>query len=189
MSPVQSALAAYRTFFDNLAAFAPIALAWALISASPSLVALFAATRTLPESEDATLLAIAPTLLTLLLSIAASACVSIVWYRFVIRGEPASRLFPATTEVVAPYVTRLVVASLPTVILATLIYWLSWEVVNPIQGASNYLATSVWFATTARLLLVLPASATGDIHVRRVDVGKLLGSWPDQLRRVNLQRR
>lgn len=162
MSPFETAGSAYQTFFGNLASFLSVALAWAVITAIPSTIALLGADANLAENDDATLIAIAPTLLTLPLSIAGSVCTAIVWYRFVVRGEPVMRILPANTEVIAPYVTRLLVASLPTVILATLIYWLSWETVSPLQGASLYLGTSFLFAASARLLLVLPASATGD---------------------------
>jgi hypothetical protein len=162
MRVAKTVWAAYRRLFDNLAAFLPIALAWVFVTALPSAAALLAADADLPESSDLTLLAVAPTLLAVLLSLAASVCVAIVWYRAVIQGEPAQRLFPASTEVIAPYITRLLLASLPTVLLATLILWTSWEDESPLQGAAVYLATSLIFAATARFLLVLPASATGD---------------------------
>lgn len=162
MRVTETVWAAYLLLSRNLASFLSIALAWVLMSAIPSAIALLGADADLPESDDATLIAIAPTFLTLLLSIAGSVCMAIVWYRFVIRGEPVARLFPETTEVIPPYVTRLLVASLPTVVLATLIYWFSWDTVTPIQGASIYVGTSLLFAATARFLLILPASATGD---------------------------
>jgi len=154
--------AAYRRLFDNLAAFLPIAFAWVFVTALPSAAALAAADADLPDSSGLTLLAVAPALLAVLLSMAASVCVGIVWYRAVIQGEPAQRLFPASTEVIAPYVTRLLVASLPIALPATLILRTSWEDDSPLQAAAIYLATSLVFAASARFLLVLPASATGD---------------------------
>ena len=162
MRVAETVWAAYRRLFDNLAAFFPIALAWVFVTALPSVTALLTVDANLPESDDATLLAIAPTLLTLLLSMAASVCVAIVWYRFVIRAEPAQRFFPAAPEVIAPYVTRLLVASLPTAFLAALIIWTSWEDDGPLQGTAIYVGASLMLAAMARFLMVLPASATGD---------------------------
>jgi hypothetical protein len=162
MRAAETVWAAYRRLFDNLAAFLPIAFAWVFVTALPGLAALRTADAKLPEGSDTTLLAMAPILLAVLLSMAASVCLAIVWYRAVIQGEPTQRMFPTSTDVIAPYVTRLLVASLPTVLLSMLILWISWENESPLQGAAIYIASSLIFAATARFLLVLPASATGD---------------------------
>jgi hypothetical protein len=98
----------------------------------------------------------------MIVSIAASICVAIVWHRFIILGERAGRLLPASMEVVGPFVVRVLAASVPLAVWVIVVIWALPDDETIAVSAAIYAGTSILFALFARFLLILPASATGD---------------------------
>ena len=154
--------ASYRLLFANFGAFSSSALLWVLLAALPALFANLTLPIERPDEDQMTLVDMAPGLLTMIVSIAASICVAIVWHRFVILGEPAGRMLPASMEVVGPFAVRVLAALVPLAIWVIFVATMLADDETIALTAAIYAGTSILFALSAQLLLILPASATGD---------------------------
>jgi hypothetical protein len=154
--------ASYRLLFANFGAFSSSALLWVLLAALPVLFANLTLPIERPDDDQMALVNMAPGLLTMIVSIAASICVAIVWHRFVILGERAGRLLPASMEVVGPFVVRVLAASVPLGIWVIFVATVLADDETIALTVAIYAGASILFALSARFLLILPASATGD---------------------------
>jgi hypothetical protein len=158
----ETAWASYRLLFANWRAFLWPALAWSAAVAAAELLA--AITAEAPAADaDMFLVRLAPYVLYVFVAIAGSTCVSIVWHRFVILGEPPARLFPASVDVIGPYFARMVALMAPMIALYALTTWSTWsDTESVVADAVWYGGTTLLAAAAARLLLILPAAAAGD---------------------------
>lgn len=164
MNITQTVWASYRTPFVNPGAFAGAAVFWSIASIGAKATALVLTENALPDSGANTILVVlAPYLLALIVAVTGSVCLSIVWHRFLILGEAPNRLFPANRDVIGPYFVRSAAAmTLPigVILLGTWAYRENSDSV--VLGALDYFAAPIILARLGRLLLILPASATGD---------------------------
>lgn len=158
MRVVETVWAAYRLLFANLGAFLRTAVRWALLA---TILAIVSGTSRL--ADQGTLVYITPYLLTLFVSTAGSICLAIVWHRFVILGEPATRFFPADRDVVGPYVVRATIAMAAPIAFFETASATFWDAEDGIAvDAAVHGTTALLLAAFARFVLVLPAAAVGD---------------------------
>ena len=161
----ETAWASYRLLFTNWRAFLLPALAWSAAIAGTELLA--AITANAPTAEaDMFLVRLAPYLLNILIAIGGWLCIAIVWHRFVILGEPASRFFPGSVDVIGPYLARMLALMLPMLAIYAIVMWRYWtESEYTAAQAIWYAGAALMGAAAARLLLIFPASATGDTAI------------------------
>lgn len=163
MRVAETVWASYRVLFANFGAFVQVAIRWAIVAALPGAAGNLAFGVTPPDDANVALVYLAPSLLTVIISTTGSICLAIVWHRYVILGEPVWRFFPTTTDVIGPFLVRVIAAMVPTAIWAIFVMWMFWETENPLQNAAMFFGASFFLALSARLLLILPATAASDI--------------------------
>ncbi len=164
MNITQTVWTSYQTPFVNLGTFAPVAAFWSIASVGAKATALVLTEDIVPDAGANTILVVlAPYLLALIISVAGSVCLSIVWHRFLILGEAPNRLFPANRDVIGPDFVRCTAAMALPIAVILLGAWAYRESSDSIVlAALSYFAAPVTLARLGRLLLILPASATGD---------------------------
>ncbi|MFM9864317.1 MAG: hypothetical protein ACKVRO_11990 [Micropepsaceae bacterium] len=162
MRVAETVLASYRLLFANAGALLQVAVAWAIIAALPGAAGNLAFGVTPPDDASAGLVYLAPSLLTVIIGTAGSICLAVVWHRYVILGEPVWRFFPTTTDVIGPFLVRVIAAMVPAAIWAIFVMWMFWESEHPLQNAVMFFGASFFLALCARLLLILPATAAGN---------------------------
>jgi hypothetical protein len=119
-------------------------------------------TSPLGATSDDLLIAVGPDLLPLIVSVAGAVCISLIWHRSVILGESTHRFFPATADVVGPYLVRVMAANLLPLLLLAAVAWRYISNDFELPSAVFYFLPPLVFALMVRFLLVIPAAAVGD---------------------------
>jgi hypothetical protein len=162
---------AYAVLLRNSSTFGALALGWTAITATVMLV--FPSLHTFvidsshqlieldsAVSNSAFLLATAATVAVVTLPIlTASVCIPVAAYRLVVMSERPA-IFPAGILVLVRYAARLVVVSVPAIVLAIVTVTDSEDVDRWADGGL-YVASSVLYAATVRWQLALVGTAVG----------------------------
>lgn len=160
MRVAETVSASYRLLFANLGAFLAAATFWTLLATVPRALTLVEDAPSIKQYE--VLIQVSPFFLAIIFASAGSICLGIVWHRVVILREPAARIVP-TTDVVGRYTVRAMASLVLPLSFFIAVAWIYRDDSDSLAlNAATYAGTSMIYAALARLLLVLPASATGD---------------------------
>lgn len=171
MRVVETVWASYRLLFANFGAFARAGLRWSLLVAATSASGQITTAAALPD-DNMYLIKLAPYLLSVVIGMAGSISFGIVWHRFIILSESPQRIFPSSVDVIGPYSIRATAAMAAPLCLWALVTWGYWDREETLVDLlAWHIGGSLLLTASAPLLLVLPASAVGDIATT---VGK---SW------------